>query len=274
PPKAMPYTWRQPEFPGDGSDRKWLDPTLLVICQNADLKAATEPLLHGLKQPFAPRLVASVFVHETMRDAFCELVRSSMEVMHHQAATHSQYLKTVAMVKCLQAETVCLLTPDDIKFRSKLTPGSPMIVCEFTQNFLGSGKPSSMVTMHTFRNASELPRLLADEHVPFVSAAVWGRKMASVYEAALQLDMNVVYINCHNVTLLPIVEYFEVKQPHVVMAQYHHFEVIFYENKHRIIVYPAQVLWEPSDESLAKDAEEEPPAEGKGKKSGQIKKKS
>ncbi|XP_020807646.1 uncharacterized protein LOC110183659 [Drosophila serrata] len=267
-----PYTWRQPEFPGDGSDHKWLDPTLLVICQNADMESAIEPLLNSLKQPFAPRRVACIFVHETMRDAFCELMRSSMEIMHHQAASHSHYLRTVAMVKCLQAETVCLLTPDDINFRSKMTPGSPMIVCEFNQNFFGGGKPTSVVTMHTFRNASELPSLLINEQVPFVSAAIWGRKMASVYEAALQLDMTVVYINCHNVPLVPIREYFEFKQPHVVMAQYHHFEVIFHEGKYRMIVYPAKVFWEPSDGKVATDAEEEPPSEGKNKKPGHNKK--
>ncbi|KAH8260618.1 hypothetical protein KR038_009030, partial [Drosophila bunnanda] len=257
-PAMAPYTWRQPEFPGDGSDHKWLDPTLLVICQNADMEAAIEPLLISLKQPFAPRLVASIFVHETMRDAFCKLMRSSMEPMHHQAATHSRYLRTVAIVKCLQAETVCLLTPDDINFRSKLTPGSPMIVCEFNQNFFASGKPTSVVTMHTFRNASELPRILAGEQVPFVSAAVWGRKMSSVYETALQLDMSLVYINCHGVPLVPIREYFEVKQPHVVMAQYHHFEVICHEDKYRMIVYPAKVFWEPSNVKETTDTEEEP----------------
>ncbi|XP_017030420.1 uncharacterized protein [Drosophila kikkawai] len=267
----MPYTWRQPEFPGDGSDHKWLDPTLLVICKNADLEAAIEPLLRSLKQPFAPRQVASVFVHETMRDAFCELVRSSMEPMHHQAATHTQYLKTVAMVKCLQAETVCLLTPDDINFRSKMTTGSPIMVCEFYQNFFGSGKPSAVVTMHTFRKSFEFPELLVGERVPFACASVWGRKMAAAYEAALHLDMSVVYINCHDVSLLPIVEYFQAKQPHVVMAQYHHFEVIFHEDSFRLIVYPAKVFWEPTDKKVATDAEEEPPAEGKSKKSSHIK---
>lgn len=267
PPRA-PYTWRQPEFPGDGSDNKWLDPSLLVICQNADLEAAIQPLLHSLRQPFAPRLVASVFVHETMRDAFCQLMRSSMQPMNHQAANHPNYLRAVAMVECLQAETVCLQTPDDINFRYKMTPGSPVIVCEFDQSFFGRGRPSPIVTMHTFRNASELPRLLANERVPFISAAVWGRKMATVYEAALQLDMLVVYINCQGVPLVPIMEFFQAKQPHVVLAHYHHFEVILHQGKHRMIVYPAKVLWEPSSGKEAMEAKEEPPAEGKSKKGG------
>ncbi|XP_043661174.1 uncharacterized protein LOC122625228 [Drosophila teissieri] len=244
-PKHTPYTWRQPDFPGDDSDLSWKDPTLLVICQEADVATAMQPLLRSLKQPFAPGLVVSVFVHETMRAAFCDQVRSSMEPMHHQAATHANYVKAVEMVDCLKAEVVCLLTPDDIRFRYKMSNASPVIVCEFDHSFFGGSRPSSVVTMHTFRNATELPRLLATERVPFVSAAIWGRRMASVYEAALHLDISVVYINCQGISLTPIKSYLEAGKPHVVMAQYHHFEVILHGGKHRAIVYPAEVLWEP-----------------------------
>ncbi|XP_017074522.1 uncharacterized protein LOC108110127 [Drosophila eugracilis] len=250
-PKRAPYTWRQPEFPGDGSDLFWQSPTLLVICQNADVETAIQPLLRSLKQPFAPGMVASIFVHETMRDAFCERMRSRMEQMHHQAASHFNYLKAVQMVDCLKAEVVSQLTPDDINFRFKMTPGSPVIVCEFNQSFFGGSKPSALVTLHTFRYASELPRLLANERVPFASAAVWGHKMATVYEAALHLDLTVVYINCQGITISPIVEFLDAHQTHVVLAKFHHFEVISHGGKYRIIIYPAMVIWEPPNRQSA-----------------------
>ncbi|XP_016942229.2 uncharacterized protein [Drosophila suzukii] len=267
-PKHAPYTWRQPDFPGDGSDLSWQDPTLLVICQKADIQAAIQPLLGSLKQPFAPAQVASVFVHETMRTAFCDQVRSSMEPMHRQAASHAHYLRAVEMVDCLKAEMVCLLTPDDIRFRFKMSTASPMIVCEFDQSFFGGSRPTSVVTLHTFRHASELPRLLATERLPFASAAIWGPKMATVYEAALHLDLVVVYINCHGISLAPIREFLEEKQPHVVLARYHHFEVISHRAKHRAIVYPAKVIWEPEPEapirpSAGAQEKVKPPAEGK-----------
>uniref|UniRef100_A0A6P4EP55 Uncharacterized protein LOC108045168 n=1 Tax=Drosophila rhopaloa TaxID=1041015 RepID=A0A6P4EP55_DRORH len=261
-PKRTPYTWLQPDFPGDGSDMSWQDPTLLVICQNADVDTAMQPLLRSLQQPFAPGLVASVFVHETMRNAFCERVRSSMELMHRQAASHAHYRRAVEMVDCLHAEVVSMLTPDDIRFQFKMSVGSPVIVCEFDQSFFGGSRPSSVVTLHTFRHASELPRLLANERVPFVSAAVWGKKMATVYEAALHVDLSVVYINCQAVPLTPVQEFLEAKQPHVVLARYHHFEVILHGAQHRVIVYPARVIWEPPVRASA-GAEEEPPSEGR-----------
>ncbi|XP_016951842.1 uncharacterized protein LOC108025758 [Drosophila biarmipes] len=265
-PKRAPYTWRQPDFPGDGSDLSWQEPTLLVICQAADIQAAIQPLLGSLKQPFAPAQVASVFVHETMREAFCNQVRSSMEPMHRQAASHAHYLRAVKMIDCLRAEVVCLLTPDDIRFRFKMSPGSPVIVCEFDQSFFGGSRPTSVVTLHTFRHASELPRLLATERLPFVSAAIWGAKMATVYEAALHLDLVIVYINCQGISLAPIREYLEEKQPHVVLARYHHFEVISHRGRHRVIVFPAKVIWEPEAPirpSGGGSRELPPPAEGK-----------
>ncbi|XP_033168799.1 uncharacterized protein LOC117146587 [Drosophila mauritiana] len=259
-PKHTPYTWRQPDFPGDESDVAWKDPTLLVICQNADVAKAMQPLIHALKQPFAPGLVVSVFVHETMRDSFCDQVRNSMERMHHQAASHSTYVKAVEMINCLQAEVVSMLTPDDIRFQFRMSDASPVIVCEFDHSFFGGSRPSSVVTLHTFRNATELPRLLATERVPFVSVAVWGSHMATVYEAALQLDISVVYINCHGISLTPIKSFLDAGKPHVVLAQYHHFEVILHGGKHRAIVYPAIILGEPpvrasagSDKKSAKE---------------------
>ncbi|KAI8035010.1 uncharacterized protein LOC128261106 [Drosophila gunungcola] len=259
--KPTPYTWRRPDFPGDGSDVSWKDPTLLVICQKADVDTAIQPLLRSLKQPFAPGLVVSVFVHETMREGFCGRVRGSMEHMHRQAAGHAHYRQAVEMVDCLRAEVVGMLTPDDIRFRYTMAHDSPMIVCEFDHSFFGVSRPCAMVTLHTFRHASELPRLLARERVPFVSGAIWGAKMATVYEAALYLDLAVVYINCQGIPLTPVQEFLQAKQPHVVLARYHHFEVILHAGQHRVIVYPAKVIWEPPVREPA-GAQDHPASQG------------
>jgi len=98
--------------------------------------------------------------------------------------------------------------------------------------------------------------------------------MATVYEAALHLDLVVVYINCHGISLAPIREFLEEKQPHVVLARYHHFEVISHRGKHRAIVYPAKVIWEPEPEapirpSAGAQEKVKPPAEGKCRNGGQ-----
>ncbi|EDV34668.1 uncharacterized protein Dana_GF21434 [Drosophila ananassae] len=243
----VPYTWRLPDFPGDGSDLKWIDPSLLVICQNGNVEAAVQPLLQTLKQPFAPRLVASVFCHETMREPFKKQVVASMELLHRHAGNHSQYKKACRMIECLNAEIICILYPDFIGFHWQRAASSPVIVCEFDHSFFGGKKPTSIVTLHTFRNVQELPGLMARERIPFVSAAVWCPKMSAAYETAFKLGLDVVYINCDSIPLGPIMEFFLAKQPHVILANYHHYEVVRHGDNHRLIVFPAVVLWRPPE---------------------------
>ncbi|KAH8276021.1 hypothetical protein KR018_012519 [Drosophila ironensis] len=249
-----PYTWRQPEFPGDGSDQAWQQPSLLVICPMADVDAAVVPLIKTLQQPIAPGVVATVFCHETMRQIFADRVRASIDKLHRQAMTHSHSQRARQMIGCLKAEVICRFVEDEFNFPPVIAEDSPIIVCEFDQSFFGGGRTSSVVTMHTFRFVHELPGLLSRERLPFASAAVWGRKLSAVYEAALKLKLDVVYINCHAVPLTGIIEYFNVKLPHVLLAHYHHFEVLVHDGHCRMIVFPAVVVWEP--EEVPKTTEE------------------
>ncbi|XP_022210532.2 uncharacterized protein LOC111066327 [Drosophila obscura] len=262
----VPYTWRQPDFPGDGSDLAWLQPTLLIICPKANLEKAIEPLLRTLKQPLAPRTVAAVCVHETMRSAFQEKVCQSLEMLHTQVQSHDYYARALRTIGCLRAETVGLQQTDKIGFQSKLARGSPVLVCGFDQSFFSMKHPSTVVTLHTFRHALELPQVVARERLSFASAAIWGGKMCDIYEVALQLPViRTVYLNCHAVPLAPIEQYFAARQPHVVMANHHHFEVLLHEERAWIIVYPARVEWHPSIKPRTTMSFTEPPLILKGK---------
>ncbi|XP_017155850.1 uncharacterized protein LOC108164548 [Drosophila miranda] len=268
----VPYTWRQPDFPGDGSDLAWLQPTLLIICKKANLEQAIKPLLRTLKQPLAPRTVAAVCVHETMLSAFQDAVCQAMEMLHTKVQSHDYYTRALRMIACLQAETVGIQQFDDIRFRSKLAHGSPVIVCGFDQSFFSVAHPSTVVTLHTFRNAFELPQLVARERLIFASAAVWGGKMCDTFEATLQLPaISTVYINCHEVSLAPIEEYFEVRLPHVVMANHFHYEVLLHNDRVWAIVYPAEVNWQPSNDPQTEPSQEVPGAL-KGNDSGLVQK--
>ncbi|XP_034655366.1 uncharacterized protein LOC117893060 isoform X2 [Drosophila subobscura] len=220
----VPYTWRQPDFPGDGSDLAWLQPTMLIICHRGNLDKSLEPLLRTLKQPFAPRTVAAVCVHETMRLAFEEKVCQEMEMLHSKVQGHEYYAQALRMIGCLRAETLGLQQSDKIGFRSKLANGSPLLVRGFDQSFFSMSHPSTVVTLHIFRHAFELPKVVARERLRFASVAIWGAKMCDTYEVALQLRFSTVFINCHGISMEPIEKYFVARQPHVVMANHHHFE--------------------------------------------------
>ncbi|XP_068156196.1 uncharacterized protein [Drosophila tropicalis] len=229
----------------ENSDKSWIDPSIIVICEEANLDEAMIPLFSTLYEPLGKNLIASVFVHETMREKFIEKVRAGISTVHRQVKTHEHYARALRLLDCLKSELICLQKPDDIGFIYKMVDGSSLMSCEFNQSFFSLEHPSCVVTMHTFRNAIELGQLAQTERLSFVSAALWCPKIAAAYEAALQLPMTTVYINCCDVPLAPIREFYDYKQPFVVMTDHYHYEVIKSMDRYQMIVFPAQVLWSP-----------------------------
>ncbi|KAH8303957.1 hypothetical protein KR044_006381, partial [Drosophila immigrans] len=226
-------------YPGDESDQQWIDPSLIVLCQDADVDAAMPPLLDTLHEPIGRSLVASVFVHETLREQFMEKVRLGMTVMHRQVKKHALHAKALRRVACLRAETVTLMQPDDIGFEYSMVEGSPIVVCDFSQSYFSTRQPSTVVTLHTFRHSQELVELAAKENLPFASAAVWCPKMSAAYEIAMFLNTPAVYINCADVSLLPIVEQHRNEQPFALLQGHYHYEVLVLEGRPKAIVFPA-----------------------------------
>ncbi|ALC49412.1 CG13539 [Drosophila busckii] len=242
-PPKVPYTWRQPDYPGDGSEHRWIEPTMIIFCQDADIEQSVEPLMRTLHEPIGIGPVASVFVHETMRERLIERVRNAMSVVHRKVKTHAHYKQALRRVDCLQAELVSMQQPDDIGFRFSMVEGSPLVVCDFPQSFFSSQHPSTVVTLHTFRNLQELSELTALEKLPFVSAAIWSPKMAAAYEIAMKLKLPVIYINCAAISLAPVLAQYEAKQTVALIENNFHYEVLLLDNEiPKIIVYPALLL--------------------------------
>ncbi|KAM8720720.1 hypothetical protein ACLKA7_006716 [Drosophila subpalustris] len=235
----MPYTWRQPPYPGDESDKRWIDPSMIILCENGDIDAAIGPLLDTLYEPIGTGLIATVFVHETLREQFIEKVRGEMVVMHRQVKKHEFYKKALRRIDCLGAETVAMMQPDDIGFRYTMVEGSPLVVCDFSQSYFSINHPSTVVTLHTFRHSRELCELAAAENLPFASAAIWCPKMSAAYEIALELNVPAVYINCADVSLLPIVEKHRNLQSFALLYSDHHYEVLVLRGRAKAIVFPA-----------------------------------
>ncbi|XP_064555733.1 uncharacterized protein LOC135440473 [Drosophila montana] len=237
----VPYTWRQPPYPGDESDKRWIDPSMIILCQDGDIDTAIGPLLRTLYEPIGKGLIGAVFVHETMREQLIDKVRERMTVMHRQVKSHALYARALRRAKCLGAELVSMMQPDDIGFQYSMVEGSPILVCDFNQSFFSVNHPSTVVTLHTFRHSQELGELAAKEQLPFVSAAIWCPKMAAAYEVALFMNVPTVYINCEGVSLIPIAEKHQAQQPYALLIANHHYEVVVQQSHAKTIVFPAPV---------------------------------
>lgn len=237
----MQPAWYTP-YPLDGSDKAWFEPSMLIVGEKANVDAAIEPLLSTLYEPMARGVVATVFVHETMRDEFIEKVRNAMTVMHRQAARHRIYKKALARIECLGAERVTMMQPDDIGFQYSMVEGSPQIVCDFSQKYFGVGHPSAVVTLHTFRHSREFIELAALENVPFFTATIWCPKMSAAYELAMFANVSAVYINCSDIPLHPLVHAYQAQKPFTLLQGNYHYEVIMANGQLKAIVFPAPFL--------------------------------
>lgn len=235
----VPYTWRQPPYPADESDKRWIDPSMIILCEEGDINAAIGPLLETLHEPIGTGLIAVVFVHETLRERFIEKVREEMTVMHRQVKKHELYRKALRRLDCFGAETISMMEPDDIGYNYTMVDGSPIVVCDFRQSYFSTNHPSTVVTLHTFRHSQELGELAAKENLPFVSAAIWCPKMSAAYEIALLLNVPAVYINCAGVSLMPIVEKQRNLETFAQLFDNYHYEVLVLRGRAKAIIFPA-----------------------------------
>ncbi|EDW00145.1 uncharacterized protein LOC6564613 [Drosophila grimshawi] len=239
------YTWRQPPYPSDDSDKRWIEPSMIILGQDGNVDATIEPLMRTLYEPIGLGLIAAIFVHETLREQLIEKVRNGMTVMHRQVKSHDLYARALRRIECLGAELVSMMQPDDIGLKYTMVEGSPIVVCDFNQSYFSVDHPSTVVTLHTFRHTQELAELAAKEKLPFVSAAIWSPKMAAAYEMALLLHVPVVYINCEGVSLAPIVTQHQRHLPCALLHGDHHYEVLIQEGRPKAIVFPAPTQLHP-----------------------------
>lgn len=234
--------WVAAPYPIDGSDQAWLEPAMLIVGENGNIDDAIKCLLASLYEPMARGAIATLFVHETMREAFIEKVRDEMPLSHVKVSRHKLYKKALDRIECLNAERVTMLQPDDIGFRYSMVEGSPLIVCDFSHRYFCVGHPSAVVTLHTFRTNRELVELAAMENIPFLTATVWCPKMSAAYELAMLANVPAVFINCHDVPLAPIINAYHTQQPFTVLTGNHHYENIVLNNQSRIFIFPAPAL--------------------------------
>lgn len=246
------YSWRQPPYPGDQSDSQWVEPCMIVLCQDGNTEEAIVPLLQTLYEPIGRKLIGAVFVHETMREGLIERVRDRMSVMHRQVKSHDFYAKALLRAECLGAELIAMMKPDDIGFKYSMVEGSPIVVCDFNQSYFSVNHPSTVVTLHTFRHTQELSELAVKEKLSFDSASIWCPKTATAYEMALILSVPVIYINCARVSLLPIAEKYKDQEAHSLLLGGYHYEVVIQKNRGKVIVFPASVQLLTKSQKLAK----------------------
>ncbi|KAH8270663.1 hypothetical protein KR044_000103, partial [Drosophila immigrans] len=214
----------------------WNSPSLMIVCDGGDLNSAIHHLVSSLHDPFAERAVATLLVQESVRETFVERVVEQMHQLDAQVANHPSYLRTLAKLQKLKAETIVgnpkLVSPN----------ASPMLVNDLTHNFLGDG-PTGVITMHTFRTPKEATQVNAKETLQYGAVSIWNEKLASAYEVCALLKEQTFMLNCYNVDLSPILASHEANKNDVKIVRGYHYETLTINQQRKIIVFAVGTIF-------------------------------
>ncbi|XP_062138526.1 uncharacterized protein LOC133847467 [Drosophila sulfurigaster albostrigata] len=214
----------------------WNSPCLMILFDGGDINSALHHLVTSLHDPFAENAVATLLVQESVRDTLIERVVEQMHQLDTQVANHPSYVRTLAKLQKLKAETIV--------GNPKVVPpnATPMLVSDLTHSFLGDG-PTGVITMHTFRTPKEATQVNLKETLPYSSVSIWNEKLASAYEVCALLKEQTFMLNCYNVDLTPIETSHEAAKNDVKIVKGYHYETLTINHQRKIIVFAVGTIF-------------------------------
>ncbi|KAL7743887.1 hypothetical protein ACLKA6_003114 [Drosophila palustris] len=214
----------------------WNSPSLMIVCEDGDLNSALHHLVASLHNPFAENAVATLLIQESVREPFLDRLVEQMKPLDGQVANHPNYVRTLAKLQKLKAETI-------VGNPKTVSPNAtPMLVSDLTHNYLGDG-PTGVVTMHTFRTPKEATQVNLKETLAYSSVSIWNEKLASAYEVCALLKDETFMINCFNVDLTPIKPSFDANRNDVKIVKGYHYETLTINHQRKIIVFAVGTIF-------------------------------
>ncbi|KAH8415362.1 hypothetical protein KR222_005114, partial [Zaprionus bogoriensis] len=215
---------------------EWNSPSLMIVFEDGDLNSALHHLVNSLHDPFAPKAVATLFIQESVRDVFLSRVVERLEPLDPQLANHSIYVRTLAKLKELKADTV-VGDPKTVPANA-----TPILVSDLSHIFVGDG-PTGIITMHTFRTPKEATTIKLNETLTYSSVSIWNEKLAGAYEVCALFKNDTFMINCFDVDLSPIKDSFEANRSDVKIVKGYHYETLTINQKRKIIVFAVGTIF-------------------------------
>lgn len=211
-------------------------PCLMIVCDDGDLNSAKHHVVASLHDPFAEHAVATLLIQESVRDSFLERVVECLEPLDPQIANHPNYVRSVAKLQKLKAETI-VGNPKTVPANA-----TPMLISDIYHNFLGDG-PTGIITMHTFRTPKDATQVNQKETLVYGSVSIWNEKLASPYEVCTLLKNEIFMINCYNIDLAPIQASFAMGKNDAKIINGYHYETLTTNHKRKIIVFAVGTIF-------------------------------
>ncbi|KAH8401862.1 hypothetical protein KR009_008270 [Drosophila setifemur] len=227
-------------YPENGTHKKWVSPQLMVLFESGDVNQVTEAIVNDLVHPIGSEMIACVLVEESIRDEVIKKIRGSLKPMDERLQHHPNYLKSVRLIDRMNCQTIHLEEYDESdtkKCYGRRQSGSPIVVLDFPQYFFGD-KPTSIITMSTFRSLNEVVKLYKREGVFFDSVSVWSSKLAQCFDLMTRIPQ--VSQWCFNIRPQSFKYPQLPPQPfsNVTIIQRHHHETHVIGGKVKTITFP------------------------------------
>ncbi|XP_068156485.1 uncharacterized protein [Drosophila tropicalis] len=211
----------------------WPGARFMVVCENGDLNTAAYCLANIMQEPFEDFPMASVAVHESVRDDFIERVRIRFKQLKPHVVFHPNFERNYNLLKCDGSVKYVVANDEDAP-----ACASPVLVTEGVTHIYFPSGATGMTTLHTFETIPEVGLIFGKETPPFDSISIFDEGIISVYELAPRVKCVKFFVNCIDVSLVPIMEYYSSNTPHVVYKNGYHYETLSMNETWRIIVYP------------------------------------
>ncbi|BFF93977.1 uncharacterized protein DMAD_11716 [Drosophila madeirensis] len=227
-------------YPDDGSHKMWMLPQLMILFSTGDIKQVANAIAKDMMHPIGSGLIASVLVEESIREEVIQRIKTLLKPMDERLHQHPNYLRSLKLIHRMNIETIHIEEyeeGDTEKRFDHMKPGSPVIVLDFPQRYIGD-KPTAVITMSTFRNFKEIVRLYHREGLSFDSVSVWTAKLAQCFELVTRLPLPPHWtFNCVKVPVD-----FLLRNPEsnatVTVTQNMHYELHAINGKYKTIAFP------------------------------------
>lgn len=208
----------------------------MIIFEQGDINCALLHLVNSLHDPFADGAVATLLIQENIRESFLKRLKEHMVQLDPKVANHPAYVRTLAKLKELKAETI-VGDPETVPANA-----TPMLVSDLSHNFLGDG-PTGVITMHTFRTPKDSTMINQNETLVYSSVSIWNEKVASAYEVCALFKNSIFMINSYNVDLSPIKTAFNENKNEVKIVKGYHYETLTINQKRKIIIFAVGTIF-------------------------------
>ncbi|BFF90352.1 uncharacterized protein DMAD_08894 [Drosophila madeirensis] len=212
----------------------WPGARFMIVCNNGDLNTAAYAVAGFMQEPFQLFPLATVAVHQSIRDEFIAMVRSRFRQLKPHVANHPNYERSLNLLQDGHNPVDYIIADE----KDAPACASPVLVTGGVTHLYFPSGATGVTTLHSFETIHEAAEIFCKEQPNFDAVYYFDEGIASVYTLAKHIKCVQIYVNCLDACLLAIMPYYTSKVQTVLYKNGFHYEVLNIGGSWKIIVFP------------------------------------